>query len=144
MQGGQARSALAFSPDGQYLAIGRISGATHVRKVEDGAGADVSVLRVSKNLDPKANTNTSTNLNHSHHAPMETEPSLTLGHHLQIAPLKVRVSALAFSPDGKWLASGYNHPIIRLWSIPGGTLERTLEVGGLPSQGISVFPFVEF
>lgn len=40
------------------------------------------------------------------------------------------VYSLAFSPDGKYLASGSFDKRVRVWSIPAGKLLRTFEASG--------------
>lgn len=38
-----------------------------------------------------------------------------------------RIGALAFSTDGRWLASGANEELLRIWQADSGALERTIE-----------------
>src|ERR1035438_10090053 len=47
------------------------------------------------------------------------------------------VNSVAISPDGSTLASGGGDQIVKLWSLPGGVLLRTLTVGTDMTAGVS-------
>src|ERR1044072_67385 len=48
------------------------------------------------------------------------------------------VTALAFSPDGHWLASGSKDNTIKIWDIATGRLLRTLYGHGAPVNTLAV------
>ena len=50
-------------------------------------------------------------------------------------------SAVAFSPDGRWLAAGnYKSSAVRLWEIPQGQPFLTSSAGAEPVYAIAVSP----
>jgi WD40 repeat protein/serine/threonine protein kinase len=89
-----ARSPMAFSPDGRYLASG-VHGAFTVLVWEAATGRPVVTLPERKS----------------------TVPGLDFS----------AVNCLAFSPDGKFLASGGNSRMVRLWDLSTGQEVLTLK-----------------
>jgi WD40 repeat protein len=102
---------VAFSPDGTLLALGTKAGRVHLWDFRSG-----HVVR--EFVSP------------------EVMVRSTVGGELRPAAHDLWVMALAFSPDGRTLASGgYNH-MIRLWNVETGELEGELGSRANPVVGL--------
>jgi len=55
-------------------------------------------------------------------------------------PTDTWVRALAFSPDGRWLASGSYDPTVRLWNVKDGTLTKELNGHTAWVRGLAFSP----
>jgi len=53
------------------------------------------------------------------------------------------IVTLAISPKGKWLASGYNDDVMRIWSVPDGKLHKTVNQPGYV-RGLAFSPNGKF
>jgi len=109
---------LSFSPDGQFLACGSSQPSYLVRRQPEGMNAVVNVLsalgyqRLASYLCQPEGMIAVINLQSG-----RTEKTFT-GHNI--------VSALAFSPDGKRIASGEYDKIGKVWDFQSGKVIRTL------------------
>ncbi len=65
--------------------------------------------------------------------PDRPEPILQVGH-------RRAVHAVAFSPDGRWVATGAKDNTIKIWDVATGRLLRTLYGHGSPVTALSVSP----
>jgi WD40 repeat protein len=122
--------AVAFSPDGKLLASGSRDGLLVIRSIPDGA----KVLTLPKPGVPRG----------AAEIPMMTAVTarsaeatkLLLSAKLNPDDLRMRarpsklgeIAALAWSPDGKWLATSGLGSYIRIWSMPAGDLTGIIPV----------------
>jgi WD40 repeat protein/tRNA A-37 threonylcarbamoyl transferase component Bud32 len=104
---------VVYSPDGKHLASGGVDGMLHVR--EAATGQDVLLLRA--------------------HSPLrhETEAPDQL-HHLQ------GVDAIAYSRDGKLLASGGADGTVKVWDASNGKMLCPITAHNQPVSGVAFSP----
>lgn len=122
--------AVAFSPDGTLLASAGRDGRVFIRSVESGE----TVLALPKPDAPKdaAEIPLMTAIT-SRSAEMK---QVLLGGGLNPDELRMRgrpsklgeISTLAWSPDGKWIATGGLGGYVRMWSVPDGRLTGLIPV----------------
>jgi WD40 repeat protein len=126
---------VAFSPDNQELAVGGDDKLVHTFNAETGAAGEVfggqggPVIAVAY-AGPARIVSASADKTA---AVFNTLPEWTLARTIgggPMSPLVDRVTALAFSPDNKLLASGGGDPSrsgeLKLWNVADGTLARDL------------------
>jgi WD40 repeat protein len=131
-------TAVAFSPDGQILALGSPDGNVRLWRVSDGslagtlAGHADAVSSVA--FSPDGQTLASGSWDNSVRLWRVADGSLLLTRELspprdaEYQGWLGNVNSVAFSPDGQTLAAGLNDETVRLWRLPDGSPLRTLEV----------------
>jgi WD40 repeat protein len=137
-------NSLAFSPDGKYLAIGLKDTAIHIRDVAAATdkwrlkGHKHSVNAVAFSPDNKFLASVAGEEN--------TQPGvqpppgevklwdLSTGNEIPMhGQLELRARCVAFSPDGKTIATGSSDGLIKLWDVSTGEEETILR--GRPTAG---------
>lgn len=135
----QAPFSIAFSPDGSQLAFGLLKGRTWVFDARSGSPLFTWTLntgysaRVVFSHDGKwlASWSLEGTIQIQEVAVMKHRPKMS-----ELSPSVVLegrdewVKALAFSPDGRWLASGGSSGRIHLWAVSPWRCSATLEGGG--------------
>jgi len=130
----------AWSPDGTKLSFDLRSGETEIWWMETKGLASLS--QASPGGAPRATQPLPSSMTvpakpsvppaASKHKPVSVEMTsrLSLKGHTS------RVQSLAFSPDGKTLASGSRDRTLRLWAVATGTLHKTLSAGAGRVQAV--------
>lgn len=126
--------AVAFSPDGSIVATGGDDQLVHTWSAETGAAFDVlkghsaavTSLAFTANGELMSSTNDGTTLSWNMTPTWKLERTIGTGN--AGSPLTDRVNALAFSPDGKQLATGSGEPSrggeLKLWDVATAQLVR--------------------
>ncbi|WOD40605.1 NB-ARC domain-containing protein [Nodosilinea sp. E11] len=118
--------AIAFSPDGQLLAASDVSYEIHLWRVSD--AQPVLTLHAQDGwcwavaFSPNNQT-----LASSANGTIDLWDLKTGDRYGQLKDSSSRVFSLAFSPDGRWLASGCEDHQIRVWDVRSGTLVHSLQ-----------------
>ncbi|WP_052050799.1 NB-ARC domain-containing protein [Leptolyngbya sp. KIOST-1] len=117
--------AIAFSPDGQLLAASDVSYEIHLWRVSDAQPVLTLCAQDGWCWAVAFSPNNQT-LASSANGTIDLWNLSTGDRYGQLKDSSSRVFSLAFSPDGRWLASGCEDHQIRVWDLRSGTLVHRL------------------
>jgi WD40 repeat protein len=129
-------SSVAISSDGKIIASGSLDKTIKLWNLETGnllamlVGHSSAVLSVAFSPDSKILASSSNLEVRDGCIKLWDVESARIRQTLGGGLINLRVSSLAFSPDGQTLASGHAEAKIRLWQLNGGKLRQTLKGHG--------------